>query len=218
MNKILLSILFSVLFSGVQTGFSQADTRADAVLKEVSAKYKAYKSLSANFKLTIENQKEKTKTTENGVITIKGNMYKLDLKDQEILSDGKSIWTFLKEENEVQINAADIKKEEAISPTKIFTIYEKGFRKKYIGEKTVDGKTVEQIELVPDDQKKPYFKIQLNINKTLKYIVSAKILNKNGTTLTYTVDKFNPDVQAPDNLFSFDTAKHPGVEVVDLRE
>ena len=47
--------------------------------------------------------------------------------------------------------------------------------------------------------------------------MSAKVLNKNGTNLIYTVEKFTPDAPALDNLFTFDNAKHPGVEVVDLR-
>ncbi len=205
------------MFFAYGSSLAQRDSKADKILKEVSAKYKSYKSLTADFKLEIENQKDKTKTTETGKIIIKGNMYKLELKDQEIVSDGKSIWTYLKEANEVQINAANSKNDDAISPTRIFTIYESGFRTKYAGEKKSGGIALQHIELVPEDSKKPYFKIQLSINKAQDYITSAKILNKDGTTLTYSVNKFNPDMPAPDNLFSFDTSKHPGVEVVDLR-
>lgn len=196
--------------------FAQKDPKAEEVLKTVSAKYKSFKSLSAFFKVVIENQKEKTKENQSGTITIKGDMYKLDMSGQEVMSDGKTVWTFLKEDNEVQINDATAKKD-ALSPTTIFTIYEKGFKSKYIGEKTESGKTVHQIELVPEDSKKPYFKIQLNINKTEKYVMSAKVMNKNGTTLNYAVEKFTPDVVVADNIFTFENAKHPGVDVVDLR-
>jgi len=197
--------------------FSQKDSKADAILKAVSAKYKSFKSLTVAFNLTVENQKENTKEIQTGTITIKGDKYKLLMNGQEVISDGKSIWTFLKEENEVQINDAKAKKDDAFSPASIFTMYEKGFRSKYTGEKKSGNKTLQQVELVPEDAKKSYFKIQLTINKTVKFIESAKILNKSGTHLIYIVENFKPDVPAPDNLFSFETSGHPGVEVVDLR-
>jgi outer membrane lipoprotein-sorting protein len=210
-------IFFPVLFIAVfHFAFSQTDPKADEILKSVSAKYKSYKTLSATFKLVIDNEKEKTKENQSGSITIKENKYKLEMEGQEVISDGKTIWTFLKEENEVQINDATAKKD-AISPSSIFTIYEKGFRTKYIGEKEEGGKTLQQIELVPEDSKKPYFKIQLFINKSDKYVMSAKVLNKSGINLFYSVNKFTPDASADDTLFTFDKTKHPGVEVIDLR-
>jgi|SRR6185436_2222862 len=212
-KNIFFPVLFLVVFN---TAFSQTDPKADEVLKAVSAKYKSYKTLSASFKLVIDNEKEKTKENQAGKITIKENKYKLEMDGQEVISDGKTIWTFLKEENEVQINDAAAKKD-AISPSSIFTIYEKGFRTKYIGEKAEAGKTLQQIELVPEDAKKPYFKIQLYIDKADKYVTSAKVLNRSGINLFYSVDKFSPDATAEDALFTFDKSKHPGVEVVDLR-
>lgn len=215
MKKLFLLFLASLQFH--QNGMAQRDAKADEILKAVSAQYKTYKSLAASFKLSIENQKEKSATTQSGVITIKGNMYRIDLKDQEIISDGKSVWTFLKEEKEVQINDATSNTDEAISPSRIFTLYEKGFKTRYAGEEIENGIVLQQIELSPEDTKKPYYKIQLSINKSLKNVVRAKIFNKNAIHFSYVVNTFNPDAPAPDQIFSFDVSKHPGVEVVDLR-
>jgi hypothetical protein len=33
----------------------------------------------------------------------------------------------------------------------------------------------------------------------------------------YNIDKFLPNPEAPDSLFTFNTTSHPGVEVIDLR-
>jgi outer membrane lipoprotein-sorting protein len=174
------------------------------------------KSLSASFKVTTLDQKSKTTDTQTGSLTVKGEKYKLTLKGQEVISDAKTIWTYLKESNEVQVNDAS-EKSEGISPTNIFTIYEKGFSSRYMGEKTEGAITLQQIELVPDDQKKNYFKIQISINKKEKVISSAKIFEKNGTIYTYLIEKFKADAEAPESLFTFDKTKYPGVEVVDLR-
>jgi outer membrane lipoprotein-sorting protein len=194
----------------------QKDTKSQDILKGVSAKYKSYKSLSASFKITIENLKDKSKQTEKGTILIAGSKYNLSITGQQIMSDGKTAWTYLKDANEVQVNDATAKTD-GLSPTTIFTIYETGFDTRYAGEKTVGGNTLQQIDLTPLDKKKPYFKVELQINKVDKNIVSAKVLNNNGTHLTYAIEKFTANPPTQDSQFAFDAKKYPGVEVVDLR-
>lgn len=208
-------IIFYLLISAASNVRAQ-DAKAEEILKAVSNKYKSYKTLSAAFNVTVENQKENTRATQSGKIIIKGNQYKLMMQDQDIISDGKTIWTYLKESNEVQISEA-AEKGENLSPADIFTIYEKGFRSKFTGEKSEKGKTFQQIELIPEDAKKAYSKVQIKINKADKFITSAKLFSKNGIHLLYTVEKFEPDLAVPDNTFVFEPSKHQGIEVVDLR-
>jgi len=105
----------------------------------------------------------------------------------------------------------------AISPTTIFTMYEKGFRSRYLGEKKVGTKIIQQIELTPEDVKKNYFKIVLQIDKVGKFVSEAKIYEKNGGVLTYSIVKFTPNAAVTDESFTFNKSKFPGIEVVDLR-
>jgi outer membrane lipoprotein carrier protein len=202
----------------VNSAFAQnsKDPKATEILKGVSNKYKSLKSYSASFKVTTLDQKNKATDTQTGSLTVKGAKYRLSIKGQEVISDGKTVWTYLKESNEVQINDV-AERSDAISPTSIFTIYEKGFSSKFMSESKNGSKTNQLIELVPDDKKKPYFKIQITVSKEDKMLSSAKIFDKNGTHLTYSIEKFNANAEAPDQLFTFDSAKYPGVEVVDLR-
>jgi outer membrane lipoprotein carrier protein len=216
------SFLFVLAFAGHILSFTATfaqnskDPKAQEILKGVSNKYKSLKSLSAAFKITTQDQKAKTTDTQTGNLVVKGDKYKLTLKGQDVIADGKTIWTYLKESNEVQINDAT-EKSDGISPTTLFTIYDKGFSTKYIGDKKEGTKNLQQIELVPDDAKKPYFKIQLFIDKQEKVINSAKIFNKNGTNFIYQIEQFKMNPEAPESMFTFDQSKHPGVEVVDLR-
>ncbi|MBL0097191.1 MAG: outer membrane lipoprotein carrier protein LolA [Bacteroidetes bacterium] len=186
------------------------------MLKSVSAKYKSYKSLEASFKLDRLDQKSKKTESFTGTILLSGTRFNFVMSDQTVMSDGTTTWTYLKESNEVQISEAKTT-EGAISPTTIFTMYEKGFKSKYLGEKTSAGKQVQQIELTPEDSKKNYFKIILNIDKTAKYVSEARIFEKNGGILTYSIVKFTPNAVVTNENFSFNKAKYPGVEVVDLR-
>ncbi|HRB39195.1 MAG TPA: outer-membrane lipoprotein carrier protein LolA, partial [Bacteroidia bacterium] len=84
-------------------------------------------------------------------------------------------------------------------------------------EKNEGGKAYQYIDLKPLEKGKPYFKIQLKINKTEKTIAGATVFNNNGTTISYTIVKFTPNPTVKDSDFNFDAKKYPGVEVVDLR-
>lgn len=195
---------------------AQVDPKAQEILKSVSTKYKSFKTLSAKFKVSVEDLKNKTNDNQTGTIILKGPKYKLVLGAQEIISDGKVVWTYLKDANEVQIN--DPKSDpNSISPTNMFTIYEKGFKSRFIADKVIAGKPMQIIELVPEDTKRNFIKVQLTINKTEKFIAQAIIYQKSGTNLTYAVQEFKPNVPADDAMFTFNKASHPGCEEVDLR-
>lgn len=212
----LLSVIAALSFIVTSSVNAQTDAKATEILKGVSAKYKSYKSLQASFKLSRLDQKTKKSDLFSGTITISGNRYSFTLQDQTVLCDGKTTWTYLKESNEVQISE-DKLSEGAISPTTIFTMYEKGFRTRYLGEKKSGSKTTQQIELTPEDAKKNYFKIVLSIDKAGKFVSEAKIFEKNGGVLTYSIVKFLPNAAVTDDTFTFNKSKFPGVEVVDLR-
>ncbi|MBK7683265.1 MAG: outer membrane lipoprotein carrier protein LolA [Bacteroidia bacterium] len=214
-SKLLSACLaFTLLLS--TTVFAQSDAKSSEILKSVSAKYKSYKSLSASFKLSRVDQKTKASENFSGTIVLNGPKFQFVLNNQTVMSDGASTWTFLKESNEVQISESK-SVEGAISPTNIFTMYEKGFKTKYIGDKKEKSGTVQQIELTPDDTKKNYFKILLSIDKAGQFVKEAKIYEKSGAILTYSIVKFTPNSPVNDNMFVFDTKKYPGVEVIDLR-
>jgi outer membrane lipoprotein-sorting protein len=135
---------------------------------------------------------------------------------QELISDGKQQWTYLKKDNEVQLNNV-AGSDDALNPAHIFTIYEKGFKYVYTGEEKAGGTTCQVIDLTPTDAKKPFFKVRLYIDKAKKQIYSALIFDKNGNKYTYTMQTFMPNFKAGDEVFAFDVKAHPGVEVVDLR-
>ncbi len=216
--KNLLSITFSliILLFTVNTVKAQTDAKAQEILKGVSAKYKTFTSLEADFTLTLDNPSEKIKDTQKGKVALKGNKYWVEIGGQTIVSDGKTVWTYLKDANEVQITEATNDKD-AITPTNIFTVYERGFKSKFVEEKKVNGKTIQVIELVPEDAKKPFFKVQLNIDKADKMIQSAKLFDKNGNHYIYTLDNITPNAVSTENIFTFNTTQYPKIEVVDLR-
>lgn len=211
-----LIVLF-LLISNILPAIAQdKDKKADEILKATSSKYKAYTSVEADFSIVIESPDKKSKDTHKGTLYSKGNKYKLVMNNQEIISDGKTVWTYLKEANEVQVNDVSTK-EDAVTPSNVFTMYEKGFRSKFIEEKTEAGKTFQIVELIPESNNKKFFKIRLKINKADKSISESKVFNRDGSTMYYSITRFVPNPALDESMFTFNKAKYPKAEVVDLR-
>ena len=123
---------------------------------------------------------------------------------------------FLKKDKEVQVSVVD-NSSDALNPAQIFTLYEKGFKYLYTGDKKVGTKVYQMIDLSPTDSKKTYFKIRLGIDKIATRIANVIIFDKNGNRYTYNVKTFMPNAKVSETIFAFDAKKYPGVEVVDLR-
>ena len=195
---------------------AQVDKKAQTLLDDLSLKYKKCKSIKAQFAYTLENKSNKMKQTQKGVLSLKGNKFKVEVANKEIICDSKTVWTYSSAENEVQINNYN-PNENGFNPAQIFTMYEKGFIYKFVEEKLENGKTVAQIELTPTDKNKKFFKVKLFIDKVGKQIIRSSVYDKNGNIYTYEVQNFQADVAVNDSYFTFDPAKHPNCEINDLR-
>jgi outer membrane lipoprotein carrier protein len=193
------------------------DAEAKKILDAVSAKFKTYKSPQASFTYKVENAQGKALSTKKGTVSMKGNKYKVSMSGMEIFSDGKTVWNYDKSANEVTVDNVNTSAS-AMTPQKLFTnFYDKDFFYKYNGEKKEGGKTLQEIELTPTDKTRPFHKVYVLVDKATKTIYSAKFLEKTGGRYSYTINSLKPSAAVADTEFTFNKAKYPGVEVVDLR-
>lgn len=209
-RKLLLAGLLTISSFSL---FSQNDPKAKKVLDELSTKTKAFTTIKAEFSF-VNEKKDKTKDTQNGKIQTKGTKYKLEIPGHEIYCDGKTVWDFIKDANEVQVKDMETGGDDAVNPSNIFTMYEKGYKYKFDSEDA----TTQVISLFPENpDKKKFHTVKLYINKTKKEISSVKLMMKDGTTQTYTIKSFVSNAAIPDTDFTFNAKAHPGVSVEDLR-
>lgn len=216
MIKILLAI---GLCLGMFNVNAQQDEYAKGILDKMSEKYQSIHSFQANFTYRLENKLEGVDEKFTGVIIIKGEKYKLTLSDQEIYNDGATLWTFLKDANEVNIDYY-VPEEGDLSPNNIYHAYKNGYKYRFLEEAKAGSQVLNVVELQPEDPKDPdkmFFKVVLNINKSDALIHSWKMYDRAGNVFTYTIDGFDPGINAQDALFVFKPADYPDVEVVDLR-
>jgi outer membrane lipoprotein carrier protein len=210
-------LLFAILLTFVGTiSYSQYDPKALEILEAMSKKYKAISAFEANLTSGMTNDSEGINEEFKGKITVKGDMFRLLLDDQEIINNGTTVWTYLPSAKEVNIDNFDPGSDE-VNPTKIFDMYKKGFKYLYLADKTEGGVVCEEVDLVPEKKDAQYFKIKMMIVKKDKSIQSWTMFDKSGNRYRYTITKFVPNVKVDDAFFSFDPKKYPGVEVIDLR-
>jgi outer membrane lipoprotein carrier protein len=209
-----IAIFLLLVLAGA--AFAQVDKKADKLLNTISARYKKFKTIKADFTYTIESKADKTQEKQKGTIYVKGNKFRLDIAGQMIICDNQTVWTYNKEVNEVQVNVYK-PKESTIRLDDIFTMYGKGFYYKIAEEKKEAGRDIAVVELTPKDKKKNYFKIKLTIDKTNQSILKSVVYDKSGTIHTYTITNQVPNLKLDEAFFTFDPKKYPKVEVIDLR-
>lgn len=191
------------------------DSKAKQVIEAAQKKMGQLKSLKANFTIKVVGKNGKAQATRKGSFAMKGEQYHITLPGQEIISDGKTVWTWMKDANEVQVSNSNAS-EESMTPTRLFTnVYDKDYNYRYLTSRKVAGKTCDVIELTPRKAGQ-FTRAELAIEKSGQ-IAGGTIFDKNGNQYQYAVSSATLNPSLPESLFSFDAKAHPNVEVVDLR-
>ena len=215
--KKLLFILLSTLSIGSIA--QEQDPKAKAILDDLSKTTKAYKTITADYSYTIYNKDKKQTDKLTGKIQVKGQKFKLLMPGNVIVCDGKTIWSHNKDAAEVTIKDFNPANEDQLNPSKIFTLYETGYKYKYDKEEKVGTAICHVIDLYPSvkPEKKKFHTIKLYINKVKKQVVQLKMMMKDGGTQLYEIKSFKPNAEIADANFVFDTKGFKPDQIVDER-
>lgn len=214
MKKIgLLVLLMSVLASSV---WAQRDPKALEILDAMSEKYQNIDAFKAKLVYKLENPSERLNETFRGEITVMGEKYRLKIGEQEIINNGSTIWTYLQEVNEVNVDNY-YPEDDPMAPAKIYTIYREGYKYSFVEEKKQKGNVVQVVDLEPDNKDEPFFKIRLTIDKEDRTLLNYKVFDKNGNRYLWTVSDFDPTLKLAASHFEFNPSDYKDVEIIDLR-
>lgn len=217
MKKTIVLLITFITYLGVFAQNNALDTEADAILKAVSTKYQAYKTSKIEIELTIELPDNDENQKIDVVAWLKGDKFKLELKDQILITDNVSLWNYLIKQKELQISDYD-QSDPMFSPSIIFNLYTSEYVYRVKEEfKDANGVQYKIIELSPKNKDQEFFKIDLKIAVEKKEIHSAKIYEKSGMRYTYKINKFTPNLELTDSFFKFDSTKYPVITTSDLR-
>ena len=205
-------VFFSLLVS--ITAFSQSK-KAKAIIEEITEKTQSYKSVEFEFTFTYEDPSNGDDVSESGKLIISGDKYILNIEGQKVICDGKTIWTYIEDAWEVQINSIE-EDDGSITPSKLLTTYNEEYKARLVKEFKKDGVQYQKIELKPQEGKK-WVKLEVIVNADEMQFSEISIFDKNGGKIHYKIDTFTPDINITDDDFIFNTEDYPDVEVVDMR-
>ncbi|MBN1338571.1 MAG: outer membrane lipoprotein carrier protein LolA [Bacteroidales bacterium] len=191
------------------------DKKSNEIIDRVITKTEAYKSFKAEFIHVMKNAEAGIDESNEGELYVMGDKYRLKIAGQLVICNGATSWTYIPDAGEVQINSVE-DTDEAITPANLLTSYNKDYKSKFIRESFQYGTTVNIIDLTPAEGKS-YYKVRLIIDKGKEQILEITIFDKNGSTYSYIVNKFEPNVDVKESDFTFNPADYPDVDVVDMR-
>jgi outer membrane lipoprotein-sorting protein len=213
--KSFYSLIFTI-FILVQAVSAQKDPKALEILNAMSEKYKSIPAYKANFEYTLNNPNEGINEDMRGEIVVKGEKFRLKLGGQEIINNGETVWTYLAEANEVNIDNYN-PNEGDMNPSTMYSAYREGYKYVFLEDRTEEGSTVSVVDLIPEARNTQFFKVRMKIDKKDKTLKSWEMFDAGGNVYSHKITNFDPNVNVDNKFFEFDKSKYKGVEIIDLR-
>lgn len=214
--KKLVAIVVAAATLSASTVVSYAqDAKAKAVLEKLSNKMKNMSSMKANFTFLAKNAAGKVQANEKGSLMLKGDKFHVTMANQEMITDGNTMWTIMKKNKEVQVSDYN-PSEVTVSPTKLFNgAYEKDYNYTYAGQRTVNGKKVDIVYLTPKANKS-FNSVTILVDQS-GMVSSGTVEERNGNSYAYTLSGVQPNGASSDANYTFNARAYSGMEIIDLR-
>lgn len=192
-------LITTVLFSTIT--FAQT---AKSVLDRTAANITVKSGMQADFKMS------GSMGSTSGTIAVKGKKFHATTPQAIVWFDGKTQWTYMKNNDEVNVTAPTEAQLQAINPYNFINLYKNGYD--YTLNKS--GKDY-IVHLTASSKDKKIREMFITINKSTYHPTQVKLLQ--GTKWTI-FDISNLKKQnVPDSQFRFNAKDFPQAEVIDLR-
>lgn len=146
--------------------------------------------------------------TTSGTIAVKGKKFHAETKEASVWFDGKTQWTYVKQNDEVNVNNPSQADLQAINPYNFIYLYKQG----YTATMTKSG---QNYQVTLKGKGKGIQEMVITINQKTYVPSQIKMLqNKQWTTITVSGFK---KANLSDGLFRFNRKSYPHAEIIDLR-
>lgn len=187
-----------------------AQNNADFLIRAFINQIKSHKNLQLTFNYQISPDEKTLIEGQKGKAWLQGEAYRIEMAEQHNISDGKTIWTYLIDEEEVMVSDAADGTDN--TPLKLLHSLDKSYVATLAG---IDAKGLATVELA--NPKGQYKRVTLKIDTKKIEIKSADIYVEDGSRLTINIEGMKFDQDLDDKFFTFDEKAHPEVDVIDMR-
>jgi outer membrane lipoprotein-sorting protein len=184
------------------------DKKAKALLDQVTTKVRSYNNIVIDFKYSLNNAKENISQDSKGNVILKSNQYILNFMGVTKIFDGKKTYTIVPEDEEVTISSVNESDDNAITPSKMLTFFNSGYKYYMDIVQDVRGRKIQYIKLIPTSSKDQRKEILLGIDVQTKHIYNLIEIGKKGTKTTLTVNSFKTNQPLSKNQFTFVESKY----------
>lgn len=208
MKHTLLSILLvaaMAVVSSVQSMAQSNTAQARAILDKTSKVIGHKSGVSASF--TLNNP---TTGNVSGTIAVKGGKFNARTPQAIVWFNGKTQWTYMKKNNEVNISTPTQAQQQMMNPYTFINVYKTGYKMS-----SAKAGASYEVHLVAQNQKRSIQEMYVTVNSKT-YVPSRVKMKHNGRWYTVTISNFSAKKQ-PDSLFTFNSKDYPLAEVIDLR-
>lgn len=146
----------------------------------------------------------------DGTIQVKGKKFLATTSVATIWFDGKTQWTYVKKNNEVNVSNPSDDELQALNPYNFINIYKKGFSYTM----TTKGNSYE-VHLTATDKKRNIQEMYITVSKSGYVPTQVKMKLRNGWT-TINISSLKAS-KLNDAIFRFNAKDYPHAEVIDLR-
>ena len=178
---------------------------AKSILDKAAATVSNPGGVQANFQM-ISKQFGNT----SGSISIKGKKFHASTPQAIIWFDGKTQWTYMKNNDEVNVSNPTEEELQAINPYNFINIYKKGFK---LSSKKVNNSY--EVHLKATDKKRKIQQMYIIVDQN-SYRPTHVKMQQNGKWSTLIISGLKATALS-DGLFKFNAKDFPKAEIIDLR-
>lgn len=162
MRKYIFSVLIALLSLPVIA--QQQQSQAKVILDKTAEAFRKAGGVKADFTVkAVANGL--VEGAENGTIQLKGEKFVLKTSDIITWFDGKTQWSYVTKNDEVNVSNPTQEELQQINPYTFLYMYQKGFSYKLGTTKTFRGKAVWEVVLTARDKKQELERITLFVTK-----------------------------------------------------
>ncbi|WP_294732328.1 outer membrane lipoprotein carrier protein LolA [uncultured Flavobacterium sp.] len=203
--KLLLLFMLTLCISAN----AQDSLKAKNLLDQVSTKIRNYDNIVLDFKYTITNLKDNLHQESKGKVALKGDQYVLNIMGITRIYDGSRVYNIIPEDEEISISNFDDKNTNELTPAKMFTFFNVGYKYKWDITQNIRGRRIQYVKLKPIDKKHRTKEILIGIDLQTKHIYNLVKVDKDGTKTVFTINSFKTNQPLSKNHFTFTESKYP---------
>lgn len=206
MKKIisLIALLCFSVFATTVYAKSASSTEAKKVLDKAASKLNIKGGTTASF--TISGNKI---GSQKGNISIKGNKFHASTESAIVWYNGKTQWTYLKKNEEVNVSTPNAAQQSSMNPYTFLNLYKRGYDMKL--NNTASGR---QVYLKAQNQKSSIKEAYILVDKN-DNIKEVKMRQTSGW-VTISISNIRQKALS-DATFTFNAKDYPKAEIIDLR-